>query len=92
MHRYGVKYFLLTALLIASIITMLTPWAASAGLELTIATRIIQGLCQGFLFPSLHTMMSVWAPDREQGTFSTIIFAGICLTFIYLAIYRLKNI
>lgn len=38
--------------------------------------RVMQGLCQGFIFPSTHTLLSKWAPVTERAKLGTFSYAG----------------
>lgn len=75
--RFGPKVLLLCSLGVCSTLAVLTPWFAHiGGSQLVIALRVVQGLSQGFIFPSTHTMLSKWAPVSERGTLGTYCYAG----------------
>ncbi|XP_058452667.1 putative inorganic phosphate cotransporter isoform X1 [Malaya genurostris] len=87
-QRFGAKILLLFSLGICSSLAVLTPVFAHIGdSKLVIALRIIQGLSQGFIFPSTHTLLSKWAPVSERGRLGTYCYAGAQFgTVIMLAI------
>lgn len=56
---------------------ILTPiFAAIGDWPLVCALRVVQGLCQGVLFPSVHTLISKWAPVDERGKLGTYTYSG----------------
>ncbi|KAJ9590350.1 hypothetical protein L9F63_027811, partial [Diploptera punctata] len=76
-QRFGAKILLTGSLFVASLFTILTPLAADlGGAELTCGSRVIQGLAQGFIFPSIHTLLSSWTPMEERGRLATYVYAG----------------
>lgn len=40
------------------------------------ALRVLEGLCQGVLFPSTHSLLSKWAPVSERATLGTYCYSG----------------
>ncbi|GAB0094566.1 putative inorganic phosphate cotransporter [Sergentomyia squamirostris] len=76
-QTYGAKLMLIFAMAICSALNILTPFGASyGGWKLVCASRVLQGLCQGFIFPSTHTLLSKWAPVAERGKLSTYCYSG----------------
>ncbi|KAL5286732.1 hypothetical protein ACFFRR_008004 [Megaselia abdita] len=76
-QKYGAKYCLLIGLLLCSLMAILTPYFAAIGdWPLVCALRVVQGLCQGVLFPSVHTLISKWAPVDERGKLGTYTYSG----------------
>ncbi|KDR11545.1 Putative inorganic phosphate cotransporter [Zootermopsis nevadensis] len=76
-QRFGPKILLTGSLFTCSVFTVLTPLAAEIGdWGLVCGARVIQGLAQGFIYPSVHTLLSSWAPIEERGRFATYVYAG----------------
>ncbi|KAL9917943.1 putative inorganic phosphate cotransporter isoform 2-T2 [Glossina fuscipes fuscipes] len=76
-HKFGGKIMLLLGIGVCSVLTILTPICAKLGdWKLVCGLRVIQGLSQGFLFPSTHTILSKWAPVEERGTLGTYSYSG----------------
>ncbi|XP_055859159.1 putative inorganic phosphate cotransporter isoform X2 [Episyrphus balteatus] len=77
-QRYGAKPVIFWGVLICSILAILTPVCAKIGGSALVCTlRVIQGLCQGTVFPSSHNLLSKWAPFTERGKLGTISYSGV---------------
>ncbi|KAJ8980965.1 hypothetical protein NQ317_013419 [Molorchus minor] len=75
--NYGPKFFLSAAIFLCSLFTALVPYfGAWFGYGGVIACRVIQGMCQGFLFPSVHNLLSLWAPLSDRTTVASFVYAG----------------
>ncbi|KAL1497201.1 hypothetical protein ABEB36_008198 [Hypothenemus hampei] len=82
--RYGVKWFLVGAMLINSAGCAATPLMASLlGSYGVMIIRIIQGMFQGFFFPSVHNILGKWAPKQERSTLGNFIFTGVAFGTIF---------
>ncbi|CAG9865516.1 unnamed protein product [Phyllotreta striolata] len=78
--NYGPKLFLGSAIFITSISTILVPILGDAiGYGGIIFCRVLQGLSQGFLVPSVHNLLGQWAPLSERATFGSAVYAGQAL-------------
>lgn len=62
--------------------------------------RLIQGLCQGFVFPSVQHVLSQWVPPNERAGLAGAVYAGkldglanflSILIFLMHYLYCLKN-
>ncbi|XP_012272716.1 putative inorganic phosphate cotransporter [Orussus abietinus] len=38
--------------------------------------RIVAGLCQGAVLPTIHTLLSKWVPQEERGRLSAFLYSG----------------
>ncbi|EFA07863.1 putative inorganic phosphate cotransporter [Tribolium castaneum] len=75
--KFGPKWFLAVTTAINSLFTLLIPvMAEHLGENGVIACRIIQGLNQGFLFPSLHTLLGKWTPLAERSKVASFVYTG----------------
>ncbi|XP_050502755.1 putative inorganic phosphate cotransporter [Diabrotica virgifera virgifera] len=82
--NYGPKRFLCCAIFITSLFTILTPVLGGVlGYGGVILCRIVQGLSQGFLVPSLHNLLSQWAPVTERATWGSAVYAGQALGNVF---------
>ncbi|XP_031620236.1 vesicular glutamate transporter 1-like isoform X2 [Contarinia nasturtii] len=61
---------------VTSVLTLLTPLAAKAGVGALISVRLIEGIFEGVTFPCMHAVLSHWAPPFERSRMATIGFAG----------------
>lgn len=75
-EKYGAKILLLISLSVCAVLTIITPIAAGWGWEYLCAARIIQGLAQGLIYPSVHTMLARWVHPSERGFLSTFTYSG----------------
>ncbi|XP_017779301.1 PREDICTED: sialin [Nicrophorus vespilloides] len=62
--------------LVSSVLTILTPLAASWHYSVVIANRILLGLLGGVIYPALHSLISRWAPPEEKGKFVGALLGG----------------
>lgn len=75
-QRFGPKILLLSTAIICSVLTILTPLAASMDWKFLCALRVLQGLSQGFIYPSVHTSLSKWVHPSERGFLATFTYSG----------------
>ena len=75
-EKYGGKWFYGIGTLCTAILTLLTPFAAKAGVGFFIGCRILEGLCEGMTYPAMHAMMARWVPLHERSKFVTLIASG----------------
>ncbi|XP_054738469.1 putative inorganic phosphate cotransporter [Anastrepha obliqua] len=77
-HKYGGKVMMLVSIGTSSILAILTPLSARIGdWKLLFVLRLAQGLIQGCIFPSTHTILSKWVPPEERGSIGTFCFTGV---------------
>lgn len=75
--RWGAQKFFAIALMVCGVITLFIPPAAHyGGWEVVCAIRVITGLCQGTVLPTLHMLLSKWAPLEERGRLATFVYSG----------------
>ncbi|KAJ0176884.1 hypothetical protein K1T71_008063 [Dendrolimus kikuchii] len=75
--RFGAKLLLIISLSVNSVISLLMPVCAYyGGWKAVCACRVLQGLSQGFVYPSLHNLIGKWIPLHEKSRLGTIIYAG----------------
>ncbi|CAG8440463.1 5083_t:CDS:2 [Ambispora leptoticha] len=64
--KFGGKIVLGTAAFCWSAFTFLTPPAAKHGLYTLLLCRVLLGVGEGAAFPSIHSIISLWAPISER--------------------------
>ncbi|KAL1494024.1 hypothetical protein ABEB36_009697 [Hypothenemus hampei] len=75
--RFGSKWFLFGAMGVCGSMCILLPsMAAGLGSKGVMINRAIQGLCQGFLFPNTHHLLSQWVPPDERSRLGTLVYAA----------------
>ncbi|XP_076684360.1 putative inorganic phosphate cotransporter isoform X2 [Andrena cerasifolii] len=64
-------------MLLCGVFNILTPIAARYADWVGVCVcRIVMGLCQSCLLPSIHTLLSKWAPPSERARLGTFAYAG----------------
>uniref|UniRef100_UPI00358F8B18 sialin-like isoform X2 n=1 Tax=Myxine glutinosa TaxID=7769 RepID=UPI00358F8B18 len=66
-ERWGPRIVFGISTVMASIVTLVTPFVAHQGPLNLMVARGCLGLAQGALFPSMHCLWSKWAPPFERG-------------------------
>ncbi|KAK6624061.1 hypothetical protein RUM44_010919 [Polyplax serrata] len=74
--HFGGKYTLGVGILCTSVVTLLLPLAANAGVGWLIASRVVTGIGEGAVFPALNVLIARWIPLEERGLLGSLIFAG----------------
>uniref|UniRef100_A0A1B0CGB7 Putative permease of the major facilitator superfamily protein n=1 Tax=Lutzomyia longipalpis TaxID=7200 RepID=A0A1B0CGB7_LUTLO len=61
----------------SALMALLTPVAASFSIYMLMTVRILEGLFEGINFPSMHALLSRWAPVYERSRMASFCIAGI---------------
>lgn len=75
--KFGGKVLITLCVAINAAVSLLIPVGGYyGGWQLICACRVVQGLSQGFLFPSVHNLLGKWVPLEEKSRLGTIVYAG----------------
>ena len=73
----GSKWLLGGGILLTSLLTVASPLAARLGGSAAfIACRVLEGVFEGVVIPSTHSMLAKWFPPTERSTASGVIYSG----------------
>eukprot|EP01062_Namystynia_karyoxenos_P043279 TRINITY_DN31697_c0_g1_i2.p1 TRINITY_DN31697_c0_g1~~TRINITY_DN31697_c0_g1_i2.p1 ORF type:complete len:537 (+),score=95.26 TRINITY_DN31697_c0_g1_i2:77-1612(+) len=75
-QRLGARRVLACGVALWSLMTVLTPAAASAGIGVLLAARVLLGVGEGVSLPCVHHMAGRWAPRSERARFLTACTSG----------------
>ncbi|XP_019869409.2 putative inorganic phosphate cotransporter isoform X2 [Aethina tumida] len=76
-NKYGPKWFLVITMFVCSLFSVLIPPMADLfGSKGVMVCRAIQGFSQGFIFPSIHNLLSKWVPASERSRMGSFVYAG----------------
>ena len=77
-EKFGGKHTLGFGMISTAICTLLVPYAVeNHGSKALIALRVLMGLGQGVVFPSMNVLVAHWAPPSEVSSMMSVIFEGI---------------
>ncbi|XP_052741362.1 putative inorganic phosphate cotransporter isoform X2 [Bicyclus anynana] len=75
--KFGGMVLITICIGVNSAVSLLIPIGSYyGGWKVICACRVLQGLSQGLLFPSMHNLIGKWVPLEEKSRLSTIIYAG----------------
>ena len=78
-NKYGGKKILIMAVTLWSFFTLITPIVATWSLSILIGARILLGMGEASLSPSVLNMFSRWVPESKKATAVSIYSAGATL-------------
>lgn len=75
--RLGGSILITISMAINSLVSVLIPLAVNyGGWQWVCLCRVIQGLSQGFIVPSINTLIGKWAPVEEKSRLGALIYSG----------------
>eukprot|EP00891_Asterochloris_glomerata_P006525 jgi/Astpho2/6525/fgenesh1_pm.00099_%23_3_t len=77
-QRYGGRLMLMVSFALWSTASLLTPGSARNTAAIACA-RVLVGVAQGFLIPSVHTVLSQWIPPHERAKAVSLSTSGMYL-------------
>ncbi|MCK9284959.1 MAG: ACS family MFS transporter [Rhodocyclaceae bacterium] len=75
-NRLGGKIMLSVAVIWWSAFTFLTPLAAAISLPVLLATRVLMGVGEAGMFPSVFNLFSRWTPLHQRSRFVALVLSG----------------
>lgn len=74
--RYGGRNLFGAGVGLSAFLCLAMPIAAYIGPTYLMVIRILQGLCQGFMYPAMHCLWSKWCPPNERSRLATFALSG----------------
>nr|XP_002124275.3 sialin-like [Ciona intestinalis] len=74
--KFGFRLLVAIQIILGSIVTFLSPIAAKTSFELFFVPRVLLGMCQGGVAPSLVMAWGTWAPPSERSLLISIPLSG----------------
>lgn len=81
--RYGGKLVLGLGVVVWSLFTIITPFAAAAGFAALIISRIGMGLGEAVTFPSVYSLVTRWFPNEEKSKAVALNASGIPIGTVF---------
>ncbi|XP_046680575.1 putative inorganic phosphate cotransporter isoform X2 [Homalodisca vitripennis] len=79
-RKWGPKYLMFAAMLVCAVISILCPFIAlNYGWFAFSLSRVVLGLAQGFLLPSVHTHLAKWTPLQERNRTIAIVISVVTM-------------
>lgn len=76
---YGGKQVLAGGVIIWSVMTLLTPIAASSSIGLLLLVRALLGFGEGVAMPAMNNIIAKWVPERERSRSLSLTYSGMYL-------------
>lgn len=83
-QKLGSKIVLLLSILISSLLSLLTPVCiVYGGWKAYCAIRILQGIFQGVMLPSIYDHLAKWSPKEERNLQGTLALSGYSCGLVF---------
>jgi len=76
-HKFGGKQVLGWGVVAWSLMTFVTPAAASTSFYVLLAARVLLGVGEGVAMPAMNNMISSWVPAVERSRSLSLIYSGM---------------
>ena len=74
--RFGGKWLLFGCVLLSSLVSLLSPAAARTHFGFFLSLRVLSGLGEGVMAPSLHALIVRWSKPKYRSLIVSVIFTG----------------
>lgn len=81
--RFGGKIVLGMGVVLWSLFTLITPPAAAFGITALIITRVLMGMGEAVMFPSMYSLFARWVPQSERSRSTAFATSGISLGTVF---------
>ena len=81
--RFGGALVLGIGVLVWSLFTIVTPWAAALGIYVLVLARIGMGLGESVSFPSIYSLVTRWFPNSERSKAIALNASGVSLGTVF---------
>lgn len=75
----GGKLIFGLGVVVPCILSLLSPLCVYTSAYMFIVLRILEGMAQGLVFPSIHLMFSAWVPPKDKAKYWSILSSGMAL-------------
>lgn len=83
-EKFGGKHVFGNAILLNAVLTLVTPTAIYWGdYTALIFLRVLVGLSQGVIYPSINILLAQWIPLEERSRTASFVFAGALMGTLY---------
>ncbi|XP_076634993.1 major facilitator superfamily transporter 10 [Colletes latitarsis] len=76
-EKFGGKLIYGLGVFLTAVLTVISPFAAYAGLVPFLIVRVAEGVTEGVTFPAMHSMLAHWIPPLERNKFAAVVYAGV---------------
>lgn len=73
---FGGRLMFGLGVVVPSILTLLSPLCIYTSANLFIALRVLEGMTQGVVFPSVHLMIAAWIPPKDKAKYCSFVISG----------------
>lgn len=77
--KYGGKHVLAAGVIMWSLMTLLTPAAASSNIGVLLLARALLGVGEGVAMPAMNNIISKWVPSGERARSLSLVYSGMYL-------------
>lgn len=74
---FGARLTFGLGVVVPSVLSLLSPLCINISEHLFIALRVLEGMTQGVVFPSVHLLIAAWIPPKDKAKHASMILSGV---------------